>query len=888
MEAGAPACRLFYSLAFVDTPVTLEGPRRDLVFAEKSRPNRWGPCRARCLPNCSANPIFGYSRAMASLPIDSILPELLSTLKHAPSLLLSAPPGAGKTTRVPPALLAAEWLEQKKLILLEPRRLAARRAAEYMSVQMGEPIGSTVGFRIRGETRVGPQTRIEVVTEGILTRMLQHDPALPGVACILFDEFHERSIHADLGLALALDVQTHLRPDLRILVMSATLDGVRLRDALPDAPLIQSEGRVFPVETSYLRFPVDGPVESAAASRIEYALAHNEGDLLVFLPGQREIRRVASLLDGRLAEHVIVHQLFGESGYRQQQAAIAPAPAGKRKVILSTSIAETSLTIDGVRVVIDSGLARVPRFDPRRGMTGLVTVPVSRATADQRRGRAGRLAPGTCYRLWTEQQPLPPYPQPEILAADLAPLALDLARWGDPEGTQLRFIDRPPDAHIKQARSLLTLLGALDGHGGITSHGRALAELPVHPRLAHMIIRGRDLGLPGLACDLAALLEERDILTEGARDDIDLFSRWHAFHTGSGADRAVRERVRLEARRLADLVGSKAGTTGEEHLGTLLALAYPERVARKRDAASSRFQMVSGTGALLPPGSPLAREQFLAIGDTDGLGSDVRVFLAARLTREVVEEAFSDSIEERNEVRWVPEKEAVVARRIRTLGSLILSEGASQPGSAEGRAAMIEGILQMGPASLPWTKETRSLQHRSEWLRTSGLAPQPWPDLSDATLLTTAETWLAPFLAGIWQRTQLQKINLSAALDSHFRRDQRHALDRLAPSHLTLPSGSRIALQYEGVETPVLAVRLQELFGQTETPRIGAGAVIVVVHLLSPARRPLAVTRDLRSFWATTYPALRPQLRSRYPKHSWPEDPLTARPTNKTLRQRRG
>jgi ATP-dependent helicase HrpB len=815
---------------------------------------------------------------MAPLPIDSILPSILETLGRVPTLLLTAPPGAGKTTRVPLALLEAPSLNGRKLILLEPRRLAARRAAEYMSAQLGETPGSTVGFRIRGESRVGPRTRIEVVTEGILTRMLQDDPALPGVSCILFDEFHERSIHADLGLALTLDVQTHLRPDLKILIMSATLDGVQLRELLPDAPLLRSEGRAYPVETTYLSFPIEGHVEEAVAGRIEHALKGNEGDVLVFLPGQREIRRVAMLLEG-VPSNVTVHKLFGESGYRHQQAAIAPAPAGKRKVILSTSIAETSLTIDGVRVVIDSGLARVPRFDPRRGMTGLVTVTVSRATADQRRGRAGRQAPGVCYRLWTEGETLRPFPQPEILAADLAPLALDLARWGGAEG--LRFIDPPPAAHLQQARSLLTLLGALDPQGKITPHGHAMARFPVHPRLSHMILRGQELGIPGLACDLAALLEERDILADSAREEIDLFSRWHALRTGSGADRQVRERVRSESRRLALLAGSDAGSASEEPLGTLLAMAYPERVARRREG--SRYQMASGTGALLPSGSQLVREQFLAIGDTDGIGSEVKVFLAAPLTREEITRNFADRIEVRDEVRWAAEKESVVARRIQTLGSLVLSEGASQPSGPEARAAMIEGIRQMGPSSLPWTKETRSLQHRAEWLRRT-LAPPDWPDMSDAGLLLTAETWLSPLLEGVSQRAQLQRIDLRTALTSLLRRDQRHTLDRLAPSHLTLPSGSRIPLQYEG--GPVLAVRLQELFGQTETPRIGGGTVEVVIHLLSPARRPLAVTKDLRNFWTTTYPGLRGQLRARYPKHSWPENPLTAKPTSRTLRHR--
>jgi ATP-dependent helicase HrpB len=818
---------------------------------------------------------------MTPLPIDSILPSLLETLGHVPTLLLTAPPGAGKTTRVPLALIEAPSLTGGKLILLEPRRLAARRAAEYMAAQLGETAGSTIGYRIRGESRIGQRTRVEVVTEGILTRMLQDDPALPGVCCVLFDEFHERSIHADLGLALTLDVQTHLRPDLKILIMSATLDGVRLRELLPDAPLLASEGRAFPVDTSYLSFPLQGKVEEAVAARIEYALNRNEGDILVFLPGQREIRRVASLLEGRdIPPHATVHQLYGESGYRHQQAAIAPAPAGRRKVILSTSIAETSLTIDGVRVVVDSGLARVPRFDPRRGMTGLVTVTVSRATADQRRGRAGRQAPGICYRLWTEGEQLPPFPQPEILAADLAPLALDLARWGGAEG--LRFIDPPPTAHLQQARSVLALLGALDAQGNVTAHGRAMARFPVHPRLSHMILRGKELAVPGLACDLAALLEEREILSESVREDIDLFSRWHALRTGSGADRQVRERVRSESRRLASMVGSDAGATSEKHLGTLLALAYPERVARRREGATGRFLMVSGTGALLPSGSTLAREQFLAIGDTDGIGSEVKVFLASRITREEILRNFADRIESRDEVRWVPDKEAVVARRIQSLGSLVLSEGASQPAGPEARAAMIEGIRQIGLSSLPWTKETRSLQHRSEWLRK---IRADWPDMSDEGLLHTADAWLSPFLEGIFQRAQLQKINLRAALHSLLRPDQHHRLDQLAPSHLTLPSGSRIPLQYEG--EPVLAVRLQELFGQTDTPRIADGRVEVVIHLLSPARRPLAVTKDLRSFWTTTYPELRNQLRARYPKHFWPENPLTAKPTGRTVRKSR-
>lgn len=822
---------------------------------------------------------------MAFFPIDSILPDLLSTFQTTSSVLLSAPPGAGKTTRVPVALITANWLKREKLILLEPRRLAARRAAEYMSAQLQEAVGETVGYRIRGESCVSSRTRIEVVTEGILTRILQDDPKLPGVGCIIFDEFHERSIHADLGLALTLDVQKQLRKDLRILVMSATLDGLRIAEVLDDAPIVRSEGQSYPVRTEFLRSAPAGPIENVVAEKILQVLDKEEGDILVFLPGQREIHRVKALLEEReMPPSISTHELFGDAGYRQQQAAVTPAPKGKRKVILSTSIAETSLTIDGVCVVIDSGLSRTARFDPRRGMTGLVTIPVSRATADQRRGRAGRQTPGTCYRLWTERQQadLRDYPQPEILTADLAPLALELARWGDPEGMALRFIDRPPAPHLLQARGLLTQLGALDAVGQITAHGRKMSSLPTHPRLANMIIHGEELGATETACDLAALLEERDISSERNAEGIDLNSRWLMLQTGQGADRATRARIQAQARRLKDILHLRDRKSNDHSLGILLALAYPERIAKRREG--SRYQMAAGTGATVPATSPLVREKFLAIGEVDGTGNEVRVFLACRISQEDLERVFVDRLVEADEVIWSQEKESVVARRIKRLGALTLAEGLTRPEGAAAISAMTEGIRQMGLGTLPWTKAARALQARSEWLRTHSLVPEGWPILSDDALLTSLDQWLAPFLGGVWQRSHLHHLDLAAILLATFTHSQVTLLDRLAPARITLASGTRVAPQYENLKTPILSVKLQELLGQVDTPMIGGTRIALVIHLLSPAGRPLAVTQDLKSFWQNVYPKIRTQMQARYPKHYWPEDPLRAKPTSRTLK----
>ena len=806
--------------------------------------------------------------------------------------VLSAPPGAGKTTRVPLAMLDETWLGDRTVIMLEPRRLAARRAAEYMAATLGERAGETVGYRIRGESRAGPRTRIEVVTEGILGRMLHQDPALPRCGAVIFDEFHERSIHADLALALTLDAQAHLRPDLRILVMSATLDGVAVAELLGGAPVVESRGVIHPVETHYQTFRVEGPLGQRIAETVRRALHASEGDVLVFLPGRREINRAETILqDSAFSEPVALHALYGEAAYEQQRAALEPDARGRRKVILATSIAETSLTIDGVRTVVDSGLVRRPVFDPRRGMSGLITEPISKATADQRRGRAGRQAPGAAFRLWTEREhaALKAYPEPEILSADLAGLALELALWGSPAGEGLRFLDSPPDAHLSQARGLLGQLGALDKQGRLTEHGRAMAEIPAHPRLAHMILRGHAMGAGALACEMAALLEDRDVFS-GKRDrDVDLSSRIEALRRGGRIDRAALQRVRAQANRYGmalDIGEEPAGH--EEMAGLLLALAYPERIARRYDDGSGRYRLANGTAATLPRSSLLAREQYLAVGEVDGASTEAKIFLAAPVRADELTATFAEIVEERSEIHWSARDEAVVARSVLALGAVVLRERPlREPGDAASRA-MADGIRQMGLDALPWDRDARALVQRSEWLRVAGHAPEPWPVLSDEALLETLDSWLGPFLRGVTRREHLAGLDLATILRARFSQSQLRELDRLAPSHLAVPGGSRVRIEYGAASQPVLAVKLQELFGETDTPRIARGKVPLVLHLLSPAGRPLGVTGDLRSFWLNTYPSLRAQMRSRYPKHVWPDDPLTAKPTNRTVRRRRG
>jgi ATP-dependent helicase HrpB len=819
------------------------------------------------------------------LPVEDVIPELIQSLSGSRCAVLSAPPGAGKTTRVPLALLNTPWLEGRKILMLEPRRLAARRAAEYMAQQLGERVGGTVGYRIRGDAVVSSDTRLEVVTEGILTRMLHAHPDLPGVGLVIFDEFHERSIHADLGLAFALDVQAHLREDLRLLVMSATLDGVAVALLLGDAPVVESHGAAFPVETKYARFSAEKPLEIRVADAVSRALAANEGDVLVFLPGMREIRRTEEELRKKPSEDIVVHVLHGELPRSVQDSALAPDKQGKRKVILSTSIAETSLTIDGVRIVVDSGLVRTARFDPRRGMSGLVTIPVSRAVADQRRGRAGRQSAGVCYRLWTEPEhaQLSNYPVPEIRVADLAHVALDFASWGAPAGEGLRFLDPPPAAHLAYAQEVLKRLGAITVGGQLTPHGRAMAALPIHPRFAHMIMKGKQLGVGAAACELAAILEERDSLLTGAEKNVDLDAHIDAIRQNVGRRTGANERVASQSRRLMEMIDPIGTDKGGGAVGLLLALAYPERIARKRPERSGSYQLSGGGIAALPAGSLLARSEYLAIADLDAGSGNARIYLAASVGESELESAFANEIVIEKEIEWNATEKRVKARRLRKLGDVILHEEPLEQEGKEVVRALAEGIRRTGLHCLPWDKDAEHFRARVQWAR--GLKPE-LPDLSDETLETAIVEWLGPSLEGMWTLEHLQRLRLTEILRSRLSAHNLRDIDRLAPSHLQVPSGSRIAVEYSAGGYPALSVKLQELFGLTETPRVGGGTTPVTIHLLSPAGRPLAVTQDLRSFWQNTYPEIRKQLRARYPKHPWPQDPLTATPTRRTIRKR--
>jgi len=827
---------------------------------------------------------------MDPLPIDQALPALRDALLGGPAVLL-APPGSGKTTRVPLALLGERWLAGRRIVLLEPRRLAARAAAGWMARLLGEPVGARVGYRIRRDTRVGPGTRIEVVTEGVLTRMLAADPGLAGVGLVIFDEFHERSLHGDLGLALTLHSRTVLREDLRVLVMSATLDGAPVARLLGGAPIATAEGRAFPVGTRYAAPRPGARVDAAVAGAVRDALARETGDILVFLPGAAEIRRtVERLADPPLPADIRVHPLYGDLPPEAQEAAIAPSPAGGRKVVLATSIAETSLTIEGVRVVIDSGLARVPRFSPRSGMARLETVRVSRASADQRRGRAGRIAPGVCWRLWAEAAAaeLRPFDTPEILEADLAPLALELADAGVTDPAELRWLDPPPAAALAQARELLAELGALDTAGRITPHGRAVAELALHPRLAHMLIRARVLGMAGLACDLVALLGERDIL-RGVDDQADITLRLEALRRGDPrASPSGLRRARAEAALLRRRLGVRAerGEPAAPAAGLLLALAYPDRIGQRRPAAPGRFLLRTGLGAYLSPGDPLGLEDYVVAAELDGRPRESRIFLAAPLARADLERELGDQVVSEDIVTWDDTADAVVARRRERLGAIVLADAPLRdpdPGAVS--AALLGRVARDGVGALPWGPSALRLRSRLRFLHR--LDPR-WPDVSDEALAGSLAEWLGPSLMGVRRRDELARVDLAALLLGRLSAAQRGALETLAPTHLEVPSGSRVPIDYGDPEAPVLSVRLQEVFGLTETPRVG-GSVPLTLHLLSPAHRPVQVTRDLGSFWRTTYFDVRRDLKGRYPKHHWPDDPLQAEPTRRTRpRQRRG
>jgi ATP-dependent helicase HrpB len=817
------------------------------------------------------------------LPIDAVLPALRDALAAHGSAVLQAAPGAGKTTRVPLALLQEPWLNGRRILMLEPRRLATRAAARYMAATLGEKAGETVGFRVRLESQVSPRTRIEVVTEGILTRRLQHDPALKGVGLVIFDEFHERSLDADLGLALTLDAQEALRPDLKILVMSATLDGAAVASLLGGVPVIASEGRAHPVETRYVPRDPQRRFDADMAALIRQAMREEEGSVLAFLPGEGEIRRVAALLlESGLPLNTSVHPLYGALPPADQDAAIRPAAAGSRKVVLATTIAETSLTIEGIRVVVDGGQKRAPRFDPRTGMARLETVRVSAASADQRRGRAGRLGPGVCYRQWSEAEMrgFAPFDKPEILAADLAPLALDLAAWGVADPRQLRWLDPPPKAAYDQAVALLAQLEALDTEGRVTALGRRMAVLPLHPRLAHMLLRAQETGQGALGCDLAALLSERDILRQAADADIRTRLEIVAARRAEGGlplNRGAVQRVRDGAADLRRQLKIKAAAGPAAEAGPLLALAYPDRVAQRR-GGRGRYRLAGGGGAYLDDADPLAAQEYLVAADMEGDAREGRIYLAASLAAADIENLFPQRIQDVTATEWDTRSESVSARRQRRFGAVLLADRPDERAGGEAvTAAMLDGIREMSLACLPWTDEIRNWRQRVAFLRRA--RPEDgWPDLSDEHLLRTLEDWLAPMLGGMSRRAHLARLDLAAALRTLVSWQLQRRLDELAPAQIEVASGAQIPVDYGAAEGPVLAVQLQHLFGELDTPRVADGRVPVTLHLLSPARRPIAVTTDLRSFWSNVYPEVRKEMRGRYPKHHWPEDPLTAQP----------
>jgi ATP-dependent helicase HrpB len=828
------------------------------------------------------------------LPIDEALPRLAAALSASDAAVLVAPPGAGKTTRVPLVLAGEPWARDGKIVVLEPRRLAARAAAERMAATLGEKVGETVGYRVRFSSQVSRKTRIELLTEGVFTRMVLDDPALRNVAAVLFDEFHERSLDADLGLAFARDAQQGLREDLKLLVMSATIDGARIARHLRNAPVIESMGRSYPVETRYAGRDPRLPIERAVAEAVMRALRGEQGSLLAFLPGTAEIRRTESLLRDALDDSTVdLEPLYGALDWTAQNRAIAPAPPGRRKVVLATSIAETSLTIEGVRVVIDSGLARVPRYEPDVGLTRLETVRVSRAAADQRRGRAGRTGPGLCIRLWDEPQTasLEPFAKPEILAADLSGFMLDLAQWGVSGPGKLVFLDPPPQAALAEAKVLLGELGAIDAEGRITDEGRRLNRLPLAPRLARMVIDAAAEGAGALAADIAAILTERGL----CGDDVDLRHRLDGFRR----DRSRRaEDARRMAARWVDLVEredsqpgrptrSPARGEGESDNagispGAVLALAYPDRIARNRGTGGA-FLLANGRGANVDPASSLAREPFLAVAELAGSAAQARILLAAPISLAEIEARFAARIESRDDIGFDPESASLRGRRIRKFGALVLAE---QPmrvtPNDETPRLLADGIARLGLDRLPWTRSLRQWRDRVMFMRR--VEGGAWPDLSDAALAASAGDWLAPMLMSKTALAQLAGDELHHVLHAFVPWNLQRRLDTDAPTHFAAPSGSSVPIDYTAPEGPKLSIRVQELFGLDRHPAIAGGKVPLVVELLSPARRPVQVTRDLPGFWRGSYAAVKAEMKGRYPKHPWPDDPLTIPATRRATR----
>jgi ATP-dependent helicase HrpB len=829
------------------------------------------------------------------LPIDEALPALKAALVARTEVLLEAPPGAGKSTIVPLALLPAPWLKDQKILMLEPRRIAARAVANRMAMLLGETVGRTVGFRTRLETRVSRETRVEVVTEGILTRMLQGDSALAGIGCVIFDEFHERSLNADLGLALCIESQQNLREDLRILVMSATLDLAPLAALLRNAPIVSAQGRSFEVTTHFVPRRNDLHLELQVSQVVRAALREHTGDVLCFLPGAAEIRRVQRTLEeSDLERGIRVMPLYGELEGAAQDAALAPAAPGQRKVVLATSIAETSLTIEGVRIVVDSGMRRYSEFDPATGMSRLVTGKVSQAAADQRRGRAGRLSEGVCYRLWSEgtHASLSPQTPPEILHADLAPLALELSCWGAADANNLAWLDPPPPAPLAQARELLQQLEAIDAATRVTAHGRALEKLGMHPRLAHMLVKARELGAERLACDLAAVLSERDILRAavGSRDaDLRLriaVLRGDEREVPSGA--TVDPRARAQAQRSSalwqrDFVRS-ARDTADPHRasGILLAWAYPDRIAQAR-GEGGRYLLANGRGARFAEAQSLAKSEYIVAAELDGAEREARIFLAAPISLDDLTQHFRALMKETAEIRWDERAGALSAKQELRLGALLLASADMRDPDPEAmQQAVLTGLRQVAVAGLHWTRELRQWRARVMLMRQYSVpSPAPWPDLSDEALDRTLEEWAAPWIVGFARREHFSRMDLSNALHSFLNHAQTVILQREAPTHFTVPSGSHIPIDYLDGENPSLSVRLQELFGLRETPTVAGGKLPLLLKLLSPAGRPVQITKDLVSFWNRGYHEVKKDLKGRYPKHYWPDDPHTAQATRR-------
>ncbi|MCU7914767.1 MAG: ATP-dependent helicase HrpB [Candidatus Thiodiazotropha sp. (ex Gloverina cf. vestifex)] len=824
------------------------------------------------------------------LPIVEVLPELKAALQGSRSVVLSAPPGSGKTTIVPLALLDEQWVSGNKIIVLEPRRLAARAAAQRMAHIAGQQVGQTIGYRVRFDKRVSEETRIEVVTEGILTRQLQRDPELKGVSLIVFDEFHLRSIHSDLALALCTDVIAGLRDDLRLLVMSATLD-IDAIASLIDAPVVTGEGRSYPVDIHYLGRPVEGFIPQIAASGILRALKQQQGDILAFLPGTGEIKATERLLNEPCGSRVEICPLYGDLTKEAQDRAIQPSKERKRRVVLATSIAETSLTIEGITTVVDSGWSRLPHFDPNSGLTRLETLRVSKASADQRAGRAGRLGPGVCYRLWTQsdQTKLAPHTPPEIIGADLAPLVLELANWGIKDPTDLNWLDAPPKGAYAQAQELLVRLDALDQKSLITSAGRRMVGLSLHPRLAHMLDYAEKSGQHALAADLAALLSERDILKRKRGDlplpvDIDerlhLLQQWRKSRkelskregVDIGAclqvDKAARQWTRFKQQREREI------SLKPLSIGGLLGRAFPDRIAKRR--GSGGFRLAAGRGASLPAGDRLESETFLVIPALDAGKKEGRVFLAASIPLEEIRSTHTKSITQKTSVTWVESTESVLAQEEEQLGAITLSSQRMTEISPEmQQCAMLDGIRRMGLKVLPWSRESKEWLQRIRCLK-RWQPKEEWPDVSDLALLEGLDDWLAPWLEGMTRRDHLKRLDLKKILLTMLTWDKQRRMNELVPTHIQVPSGSFKRLDYSDEEAPVLAVKLQEMFGLVDTPRVCGGNKLIRVHLLSPSQRPIQITQDLRGFWERTYQEVKKELKGRYPKHYWPDDPWNA------------